>query len=130
MSDTTNAFDNPGGNFPDRDESAKTTADPAAHRSDAGVGGEVVDESSPSSGSGSTEATQDEPALDQNQRSTQDQLDGIAMQTRADLGDESQDRYEEVLRQRLRDAGIQLTDEDVRALADRSSPGGAGGGGV
>jgi hypothetical protein len=127
MSDTTNAFDNPGGNFPDRDESAKTAADPAARRSDAGVGGEVVDESSPASGPGSAEGTQDEPALDQNQRSTQDQLDGIAMQTRADLGDESQDRYEEVLRQRLRDAGIQLTDDDVRALAQRSASGGGGG---
>jgi hypothetical protein len=124
MSDTTNAFENPGGNFPDRDESAKTAADPAAHRSDAGVGGEVVDESAPSEGTASTEATQDEPALEQNQRSTQDQLDGIAMQTRADLGDESQDRYEEVLRQRLRDAGIQLTDDQVRDLGQRSAPGG------
>ena len=44
---------------------------------------------------------QDEPVLEQNDATIQDQLDGIAAQTRVDLGDESHDRYEEVLRQRL-----------------------------
>lgn len=72
---------------------------------------------------------QDEPVLEQNSASIGEKLDGIAAQTRVDLGDESHDRYEEVLRQRLTDAGIQLTDDDVTALARRSSPG-AGGGGV
>lgn len=76
-----------------------------------------------------TPETQDEPVLEQNHASTQEKLDGIAAQTRADLGDESHDRYEEVLQQRLTDAEIQLPDDEVSALAKRSARG-AGGGGV
>ena len=130
MSGTTNEFADPGGNYPDTDDSKSATADPVAHRSDAGVGGAVVDESSPSTKAPDGGATQDEPALEQNDRTTQDQLDGIAMQTRADLGNESQDRYEEVLRQRLRDTGISLSDEEVRSLAQRSSGNDVGGAGA
>src|SRR5215207_2684062 len=111
MSGTSNEFADQGGNHPDTGEADGATADPVAHRSDAGVGGAVVDESSPSTGRPDDGETQDEPTLEQNDRTTQDQLDGIAMQTRADLGNESQDRYEEVLRQRLRDTGISLSDE-------------------
>lgn len=73
--------------------------------------------------------TQDEPVLEQNNATTSDKLDGIAAQTRMDLGDESHDRYQEVLRQRLSDAEISLTDDEVSALARRSASG-AGGGGV
>jgi hypothetical protein len=76
----------------------------------------------------STEAVQDEPVLEQNDASTSDKLDGIAAQTRVDLGDESHERYEEVLRQRLSDAGIQQTDDEVSDLARRSHPGSGGGG--
>ncbi|MET0781648.1 MAG: hypothetical protein ABWZ16_09025 [Microbacterium sp.] len=97
----------------------------SAQRSDAGVGGAVNQDSGEHGGA---EAVQDEPVLEQNPASTQDKLDGIAAQTRADLGGESDDRYEEVLRQRLADADIQLTDDDVRNLAQRSSPGSGGGG--
>lgn len=72
---------------------------------------------------------QNEPVLKQNAASTEDKLEGIAAQTRVDLGDESHDRYEEVIRQRLSDAGIQITDDEVSSLARRAAPG-AGGGGV
>ena len=62
------------------------------------VGGAVHQDSA---GKAGVESVQDEPVLEQNDASIQDKLDGIAAQTRVDLGDESQDRYEEVLRQRL-----------------------------
>jgi 3-oxoacyl-ACP reductase-like protein len=89
------------------------------------VGGAVHQDSA---GTAGVESVQDEPVLEQNNASTQDKLDGIAAQTRVDLGDESQDRYEEVLRQRLVDSGIQITDDEVSALARRSSAGSGGGG--
>ncbi|WP_314505229.1 hypothetical protein [uncultured Microbacterium sp.] len=76
----------------------------------------------------SAEPVQDEPVLEQNDASTSDKLDGIAAQTRVDLGEESHERYEEVLRQRLSDAGISQTDDEVTALARRSHPGSGGGG--
>jgi len=90
------------------------------------VGGAVHHEPGRSTG---PEEVQSEPVLEQNNASIDEKLDGIAAQTRVDLGDESQERYEEVLRQRLTDADIQLTDGEVSDLARRASPG-AGGGGV
>jgi len=90
------------------------------------VGGAVHQVSGKSTG---PEEVQSEPVLEQNSASLDEKLDGIAAQTRVDLGAESQDRYEEVLRQRLSDADIQLTDDDISAIARRSSPG-AGGAGV
>ncbi len=95
-------------------------------RSDAGVGGAVHHEGGESNAPAPGEAVQDEPVLEQNNATTQEKLDGIAAQTRVDLGDESHERYEEVLRQRLNDSDIQLTDDDVTKLARRS----AGGSGV
>jgi 3-oxoacyl-ACP reductase-like protein len=128
MSGTANEFENPGGNYPDRQDTDGAPAQPADQRSDAGVGGKVYDEGDGRNAAASGEAVQDEPVLEQNNATTQDKLDGIAAQTRVDLGDESQDRYEEVLRQRLDDAGIQLTDDDVSKLARRSGDAGSGGG--
>ena len=106
--------------------SGTTDADGVQRRSDAGVGGAIHQEAGTSDG---VEAVQSEPVLDQNNASIQEKLDGIAAQTRVDLGDESHDRYEEVLRQRLSDADIQLTDDEVTSLARRSAPA-TGGGGV
>ncbi|SFS15105.1 hypothetical protein SAMN04487846_3041 [Microbacterium sp. cf046] len=103
-----------------------TTEDGQQRPSDAGVGGAVHQEPGKAGGA---EAVQDEPILEQNSATIEEKLEGIAAQTRVDLGDESQDRYEEVLRQRLTDADIQLTDDEVSSLARRSAPG-AGGGGV
>jgi H2-forming N5,N10-methylenetetrahydromethanopterin dehydrogenase-like enzyme len=99
-------------------------SDGGAGREDS-VGGAVHQESAQSAG---RDEVQTEPVLEQNSASLDEKLDGIAAQTRVDLGEESQDRYEEVLRQRLADADIQLTDDDVSALARRSSPGSGGGG--
>jgi hypothetical protein len=124
MSGTGNEFENPGGNHPDGGPPDNADVQAAEQRSDAGVGGEVYHEKDVPAAPAPGEQVQDEPVLAQNNPSTQDKLDGIAAQTRVDLGDESQERYEEVLRQRLRDSEIQLTDDEVSALARRSSGGG------
>ena len=123
MSGTAHEFENPGGNYPDRQDTDAAPADPAEQRSDAGVGGAVHHEGGESDAPAPGEAVQDEPVLEQNNATTQEKLDGIAAQTRVDLGDESHERYEEVLRQRLNDSDIQLTDDDVTKLARRSSGG-------
>ena len=124
MSGTGNEFENPGGNYPDSGKADGASAQAAEQRSDAGVGGEVYHEK----GEGAAapgEEVQDEPVLAQNNATTQEKLDGIAAQTRVDLGNESHERYEEVLRQRLNDSEIPLTDDEVSDLARRSSGGGA-----
>ena len=123
MSGTGNEFENPGGNYPDSGKADGASAQAAEQRSDAGVGGEVYHEK----GEGAAapgEEVQDEPVLAQNNATTQEKLDGIAAQTRVDLGNESHERYEEVLRQRLNDSEIPLTDDEVSDLARRSSGGG------
>ena len=122
MSGTSNEFDDPGANYPDNSEADGVQPGPAEQRSDAGVGGEVHHES------GDASNVQDEPLLDQNSTTTQEQIQGIVAQTRADLGGESDDRYAEVLRQRLEDAGIQMTDEDRQRLAGKANPTSGGGG--
>lgn len=75
------------------------------------------------------QAVQTEPVLEQNIATTDEKLQGIAAQTRVDLGDESHGRYEEVIRQRLSDADIDLTDDEVTSLARRSHPSGGDSGG-
>jgi hypothetical protein len=122
MSGTANEFENPGGNYPDRKDSGGIEPDGVEQRSDSGVGGAVHHETDDSNG------VQDEPVLEQNAATTQEQIDGIIAQTRADLGGESNDRYAEVLNQRLTDAGIQITDEDLQKLAGRATSGSGGGG--
>lgn len=67
---------------------------------------------------------QNEPVLEQNDASTEDKLRGIAAQTRVDLGDETHDRYEEVIRQRLSDAQIDISDDEVTTLARQAHPSG------
>jgi hypothetical protein len=126
MSGTGNEFGNPGGKDPESGQADGTDVRAAERRSDAGVGGEVYHEKDERTAVAPGEEVQDEPVLAQNNATTQEKLDGIAAQTRVDLRDESHERYEEVLRQRLSDAEIQLTDDEVSDLARRSS----GGGGV
>jgi hypothetical protein len=108
--------------------------DSAAQRGEV-VGGALHDDANPQATgqqdagkAASSESVQDEPVLEQNNASTSDKLDGIVAQTRVDLGDESHERYEEVLRQRLSDAGIAQTDAEVSELARRSAAGSGGGG--
>lgn len=64
-----------------------------------------------------TTGSQDEPLLAQNETTASEKIDGIVAQTRADLGDDSANRYGEVLRQRFSDTGIDLTDEQINDLA-------------
>lgn len=121
MSGTGSEFENARGDRPDGGPPDIADVQAAEQRSDAGVGGEVYHEKDVPAAPAPGEEVQDEPVLAQNNASTRDKLDGIAAQTRVDLGDESQERYEEVLRQRLHDSEIQLTDDEVRDLARRSS---------
>ncbi|MEV8370071.1 hypothetical protein [Microbacterium sp. NPDC064584] len=76
---------------------------------------------------GNGQPVQNEPVLEQNDASTEDKLQGIAAQTRVDLGDESHDRYAEVIRQRLSDAQIELSDDEVTTWARRAHPSGGDG---
>jgi hypothetical protein len=122
MSGTTNEFENPGGNYPDSGQDA-AGVQAAEQRSDAGVGGAVHHEKDEPAPPAPGEAVQDEPVLPQNDASVEDKLAGIAAQTRVDLGDESHERYQQVIRQRLNDTGIELTDDQVSDLARRSSGG-------
>jgi hypothetical protein len=116
MSGTANEYDKPGGNYPDR-EGGTLEPEAAEQRSDAGVGGPIHQEGVDAADT----STQDEPLLEQNDATTQEKVDGIIAQTRADLGDESAERFAEVLHQRFDDAGMQLTDEQIRGLADGAS---------
>lgn len=65
------------------------------------------------------------PAMDQNNASDLEKVAGIVAQTRQDIGTESLERIEEVLHQRLEQAGIDLPDGDVRELAHQVSTGDA-----
>jgi hypothetical protein len=137
MSGTANEFENPGGNYPDREDSPGTQPDQSQMRENDVVGGAVhpdaaaadADSDVPADATPATPAegppeaktgTADGPLLAQNQASTTDQIDGILAQTHADLGSESENRYAEVLRQRFEDASIDLTDEQILDLARRA----------
>lgn len=67
--------------------------------------------------------TQDEPRLDQNETSETDKIAGIVVQTRADVGTESEERIRDVLAQRLSDAGLSLSDADIDDLAHQVAHG-------
>jgi len=74
-----------------------------------------------------TEQEQRLPAMAQNDASVIDKVSGIVAQTRADVGTEPVERIAEVLRQRLEQAGVDLSDTDVRELARQVSTGDAAG---
>lgn len=118
MSGTANEFENPGANYPDRrdvegiepevEEMRATDRDNASHAP---------------TDLDSTAATQDEPLLEQHETTTAAKIDGIAQQTLSDLGTAPAERYEEVLRQRFKDAGLVVPDEQIRALAEKLATG-------
>ncbi len=62
---------------------------------------------------------QDQPAMSQNNASDDEKISGILAQTRVDVGDQSERRIVEVLRQRLDQAGVPVTDEELPQLARR-----------
>lgn len=60
---------------------------------------------------------QTQPAMDMNDTTTSEKIDGIVVQTRADHAADGPDRIAEVLRQRFADAGIAVSDDEVSRLA-------------
>lgn len=60
---------------------------------------------------------QSEPAMDQHPTDDGARIQGVVVQTRADVGDKSPERIADVLRQRFADIGLELGDDRIRALA-------------
>lgn len=67
--------------------------------------------------------TQDEPLMDVDNADVTDQVAGIVVQTRADVGKESEERIREVLAQRLADAEITLDEAEIADLAHQVAKG-------
>lgn len=63
------------------------------------------------------DVVQTEPAMDMNETSTSEKIDGIVVQTRADHAADGHDRIVEVLKQRLDQAGIEMSDDEIARLA-------------
>ena len=59
---------------------------------------------------------QSEPAMDTHPTDDEARIAGVVVQTRADVGDKSQERIADVLRQRFADVGLDLGDDRIRAL--------------
>jgi len=76
------------------------------------VGGAVHRESKPT-----TPGEQSEPAMDTHTTDDEARIAGVVVQTRADVGDKSEERIADVLRQRFADIGLELGDDRIRALA-------------
>ncbi|MDO8383319.1 MAG: hypothetical protein Q7T17_10115 [Microbacterium sp.] len=64
------------------------------------------------------DVVQTEPAMDMNDTSTAEKIDGIVVQTRADQAVVGQDRMFEILKQRLDQAGIEMSDDEIAKLAE------------
>ncbi len=60
---------------------------------------------------------QSEPAMDTHPTDDEARIKGVVVQTRADVGDKSEARIADVLRQRFADIGLELGDDRIRALA-------------
>ncbi|GAA1854687.1 hypothetical protein ACFQZV_04340 [Microbacterium koreense] len=138
MSTTGNEYEQPGVNYPDRDDSEdqgepRKDGDPAEaalaaagahdaaegadhHGQDGGRDTLTVGEAQAAM-SGASE--QDVPAMAQNNAPAADKIAGIVAQTRQDAADQPRERIVEVLSQRLDQAGVALTAEDIDELAGR-----------
>ncbi|KSU52236.1 hypothetical protein M3672_12005 [Microbacterium enclense] len=60
---------------------------------------------------------QSAPAMDTHPTDDEARIQGVVVQTRADVGDKSEERIADVLRQRFADIGLDLGDDRIRALA-------------
>ncbi|MEV7828153.1 hypothetical protein [Microbacterium enclense] len=60
---------------------------------------------------------QSAPAMDTHPTDDEARIQGVVVQTRADVGDKSEERIADVLRQRFSDIGLDLGDDRIRALA-------------
>lgn len=114
MSGTANEHEQPGGNYPDRGDTAATGPAEGHVRSDSGYGGALAHDVPPGPAS---RGTQDAPREDTHETTDEDRLQGIVMQTRADVGDASENRIADVLRQRIAEVGLDVGDDRVTALA-------------
>ncbi|WP_458042557.1 MULTISPECIES: hypothetical protein [Bacteria] len=63
------------------------------------------------------DVVQTEPAMDMNDTSTSEKIDGIVVQTHADHAADGQDRIIEILKQRLDQVGIDMSDDEIAQLA-------------
>ncbi len=63
--------------------------------------------------------TQDAPAMDQHPVTEADKIAGIVAQVRADAADLPEERAREILRQRLRDAGLPTDPATERSAWER-----------
>ena len=70
-----------------------------------------------------TEQEQRLPAMAQNNASQVEKVSGIVVQTRSDVGDQSEEQIQHVLKQRLEQSGIDLPDADIAELAHQISGG-------
>ncbi|PVE73662.1 hypothetical protein [Microbacterium testaceum] len=60
---------------------------------------------------------QSEPRMDTHPTDDEARIQGVVVQTRADVGDKSPERIADVLRQRFNEIGLELGDDRIRALA-------------
>lgn len=67
-------------------------------------------------------ATQDLPAMSQNNATDEEKLAGILAQTRGDAATEPLSRVEELLRARIHDAGLAVDDARLSTLAGEIAP--------
>jgi len=121
-SDTANEYENPGANYPDREDAGDIEPESEELRSDAAADGAAgpAPDSAPRE---SAVPTQDVPVLAQNETTTQEQIDGVLDQVRADLGTVPVERYEAVLEQRFTESGIAVPADQVHAFAERLATG-------
>lgn len=153
MSTTGNEYEQPGVNYPDREDAGGAEGTPAMgeparedepshtaigigvvdsppegtdhHGQDAGRDTQSAGEAQRTEGALGTEQEQRLPAMAQNNASAIEKITGIVAQTRADVGTEPVERIADVLRQRLEQSGIDLPDSDVEELARQVSTGDA-----
>ncbi|MCC2031363.1 hypothetical protein [Microbacterium allomyrinae] len=153
-STTGNEYEQPGINYPDREDADGATRTPAEgeptregaappepshtavgigvpdegtdhHGQDDGRDTSTAGEAQRTPGALGTEQEQRLPAMAQNNASDVEKVTGIVAQTRSDVGTESLERIADVLRQRLEQSGVDLPDDDIQELARQVSVGDA-----
>lgn len=148
MSNTGNEFEQPGINYPDRediegiepaegepmrDDEVRSGAAPDVTQREAGVdadhhgqdGGRdtlTAGEAQRADALGAGD-TQDLPAMSQNNATAEEKIAGIVIQSRQDLAAGTREPVEDMLRGRLHDAGLDVSDEFVAELAERVKAG-------
>jgi len=120
------------GDTPDTDvEQERRLSEPGLHRADEDPGAArrnrrvaERDAGEDASLARASRGAQHLPRLAQNAPTQDEEIEGIMIQTQADLVGAPGERAREVLVQRLADAGLHLADDDLDALVGRIAPGG------